>query len=59
MGYILKFRLKNLHTIIIVTKVKKGFLKKRTGERFLYFYDYAIIHLITVRKSPMNDVVVG
>ena len=44
MGYILKFRSRNLYTIIIVTKIKKRFLKKkRKGKRFLYFYDYAII----------------
>ena len=28
MGYILKLRLPNLYTIIILTKIKKGFLKK-------------------------------
>ena len=29
MGYILKFRSPNLYTIIIVTKIKEGFLKKK------------------------------
>ena len=29
MGYILKFRSPNLYTIIIVIKIKKGFLKKK------------------------------
>ena len=43
MGYILKFRLPNLYTIIIVTKIKKVFVKKKKGKRFLYFYEYAII----------------
>ena len=33
MGYILKFRSPNLYTIIIVTKIKKCFLKKRKGKR--------------------------
>ena len=44
MGYILKFRLPNLCTIIIVAKIKKGFFKKkRKGKKFFYFYEYAII----------------
>ena len=42
-GIILKFNLPNLYTIIIVAKIKKGFLRKRKGIRFLYFYDYAFI----------------
>ena len=29
MRYILKFRLPNLYTIVIVTKIKKGFIKKK------------------------------
>ena len=43
MGYILKFRSPNLYTIIIVTKIKKCFLKKKEKVKDLYFYDYAII----------------
>ena len=38
-GYILKFRSPNLYTIIIVTKIKKGFLKKKERVKG----DYAII----------------
>ena len=41
---ILKFSSPNLYNIIIVAKIKKGFLKKkRKGKKFRYFYDYAII----------------
>ena len=44
MGCILKFRPPNLYTIIIVTNIRKGFLKKkRKSKRFLYFYDCAFI----------------
>ena len=44
MGYTLKFRPPNLYTVIIITKIKKEFVKeKRKGKRFLYFYKYAII----------------
>ena len=38
MGYILKFRLPNLYTIIILTKIKKDFLKKEERVKgFLIF----------------------
>ena len=38
MGCILKFRSKNLYTISIVTKVKKGFLKKNGWKVSLFFW---------------------
>ena len=61
MGYILKFRLPNLYTIIILTKIKKYFLKKE--ERVKGFLIFMImlnkLNLTMVRKSPANEVVVG
>ena len=61
MGYIVKFRLPNLYTIIILTKIKKYFLKKE--ERVKVFLIFMImlnkLNLTTVRKSPANEVVVG
>ena len=61
MGYIVKFRLPNLYTIIILTKIKKYFLKKE--ERVKGFLIFMImlnkLNLTMVRKSPANVVVVG
>ena len=61
MGYIVKFRLPNLYTIIILTKIKKYFLKKE--ERVKGFLIFMImlnkLNLTMVRKSPANEVVVG
>ena len=38
MGYILKFRSPNLYTIIIVTKIKKGFLKKKEKAKGFFIF---------------------
>ena len=61
MGYIVKFRLPNLYTIIILTKIKKYFLKKE--ERVKGFLIFMImlnkLNLTMARKSPANEVVVG
>ena len=44
MGYVLNFRSPNLYTIVIVTKIKKGFLKEKERVKgFIDFYDGAII----------------
>ena len=66
----MKFRLPNLYTVIIVTKIKERFLKeKRKGKRFIFFifyfyslficYDLSKLNLTMVRNSPANDVVFG
>ena len=61
MGHSLKFRLPNLYTIIILTKIKKYFLKEE--ERVKGFFIFMImlnkLIIIVVRKSPANEVVVG
>ena len=62
MGYVLKFRLPNLYTIIIVAKTKKGFLKKK--ERVKCFFIFmCMLSLKQVesdnnKKEPANQVVV-
>ena len=38
MECILKFRLPNLYTIIIVTKIKKGFLNKREKVKGFFIF---------------------
>ena len=38
MEYILKFRLPNLFTIIIVTKINKGFLKKKERVKGFFIF---------------------
>ena len=38
MGYILKFKSPNLYTIIIVTKIKKGFLKKNERVKGVFIF---------------------
>ena len=67
MGCIMKFRLSNLYTIIIVTKIKKGFLNKKERVKvvFLIFivslfiwYDLSKLNQTTIRNSPVNEVVV-
>ena len=63
MGCMLKFRSPNLHTIIIVTKIRKGFLKKK--EKVKGFFILWLCHHSTnlnvnsIRKIPVNEVVVG
>ena len=68
MGCILKFRSPNLYAIIIVTKIKKCFLKKKRINGFFiffifYFYSFFIYVLgfkqveSMVKKSPANNVV--
>ena len=72
MGCIMKCRLSNLYTIIIATKIKKVFLKKKERvKKFLIFfififivslficYDLSKLNLTMVRNSPANKVVVG
>ena len=49
MGYILKFRLPNLYTIIIVTKIKKGSLKKK--ERVKGFFIFMTMLLVKQVES--------
>ena len=63
----MKFRSRNLYTIIIVTKIKKDFLKKKRVKRFFIFFIFLVSLLIcydlskltTVRNRPSNKVVVG
>ena len=50
MGYILKFRLPNLYTIIIVTKIKKGSLKKK--ERVKGFFIF--MTMLSVKQVESN-----
>ena len=38
MGYIMKFRSPNLYTIIIVTKIKKGFLNKKESVKGFFIF---------------------
>ena len=38
MGFVLKFRSPNLFTISIVTKIKKGFLKKKERVKGLFLF---------------------
>ena len=72
MGCIMRFRSPDLYTIIIVTKIKKGFLKKkeRVKDFFIFFsfyfvvslftyYDLSKLNQTTVRNSHTNEVVVG
>ena len=62
MGHILKFRSPNLYTIIILTKIKKNFLKKEERVRGFFIFmtsnHSSKLNLTMVRKSPMNEVVV-
>ena len=38
MGYILKFNSPNLYTIVIFTKIKKGFLKKKERVKDFFIF---------------------
>ena len=49
MGYILKFRLPNFYTIIILTKVKKDFVKKE--ERIKGFFIFMTMLLFKQVES--------
>ena len=64
MGYILKFRSRNLYTIIIVTKIKKRFLKKKEKVKgFFIFTTMLSLKQVKsnygIKKGPMNNAVVG
>ena len=64
MGYILKFRSRNLYTIIIVTKIKKRFLKKKEKVKgFFIFMTMLSLKQVKsnygIKKGPMNNAVVG
>ena len=50
MGSILKFRLLNVYTIIIVTKINKGFLKKK--ERVKRFFVF--MTMLSFKKFESN-----
>ena len=52
MGYVLKFRLPNLYTIIIVAKTKKGFLKKK--ERVKCFFIFMCMLSLKQVESDNN-----
>ena len=52
MGYIPKFRSPNLYTIIIVAKIKKGFLKKK--ERVKGFFIFMTMLLFKHVGSNYN-----
>ena len=64
MGYILKFRSRNLYTIIIVTKIKKRFLKKKEKVKGFFIFT-TMLSLKQVKSNygikmgPMNNAVVG
>ena len=63
--------MKTRPVIIIVTKIKKDYLKKGKGKRFLYFYDYFYDYGYDMtlfkqaesnygkKKSPANEFVAG
>ena len=55
--YTLKFRSPNLCTFIVVTKTRKGFLKKKRKSK--KFHHSSKLNLTTVRKSPSKEVVLG
>ena len=62
-GYILKVRSPNLYIVIIVTKIKKGFLKKKEKVKgFFIFLTMLLFKQVesnyTVRRSPTNKVAV-
>ena len=47
MGYILKFSSPNLYTIVIFTKIKKGFLKKKERVKdFFIFVATFFLHIL-------------
>ena len=56
MGCIMKFRSPNLYMIIIVTKIKKDFLKKKKSKRFLYFL-YFFANEVVIRLQSF--VIIG
>ena len=59
MGCVSKFRLQNLYTIIIVTKIKKGFLKIKESVKGFYIF-MTMLSFKQVKsncgKGPMNKV---
>ena len=60
MGFILKFRSPNVHTIVTVTKIKKGFFKKKESFCFLYFlFSYFIYMLWFKQVESANKVLIG
>ena len=64
MGYILKFRSRNLYTIIIVTKIKKRFLKKKEKVKgFFIFTTMLSLKQVKsnygIKKGHANKAVVG
>ena len=55
----LKFRSPNLFAIIIVTKIKKGFLKKEQRLKGFFIFMSMLLsssklNLTMIRKSPVN-----
>ena len=57
MWCIRNFRSSNLYIIIIVTKIMKGFLKKRKGKSLLCFYDYDVTQQVEFnhgKKEPFE-----
>ena len=63
MGYILKFRSPNLYNIIIVTKIKKRFLKKEKVKGFFIFTTMLSLKQVKsnygIKKGHANKAVVG
>ena len=63
MGYILKFRSPNLYNIIIVTKIKKRFLKKEKVKGFFIFTTMLSLKQVKsnhgIKNGPTNKAVVG
>ena len=55
MGYILKFNSPNLHTIVIFTKIKKVFLKKkeRVKDFVIFVATFFFAHFI-FHSSKLN-----
>ena len=51
MGYILKFRPPNLYTIIIVAKIKKGFLKKKGRVKGFFIF----ISMLSFKQVESNN----
>ena len=56
MGCTLKFRSPNVYTVVIVTKIKKGFLKKKDLVKglFIFYIFYFYILFICYDLNKLN-----
>ena len=51
MAYILKLRSQNLFTVIIVAKIKKGFLKKKEREKDFF----VLVNMLSFKQVESNN----